>query len=109
MRIRPNLGANYNKNVFEEGCMNEALRSRMQFVSPRKISDYFRPTSYGAVAVVLLAVFLLVHGAPAAAQSGATGTIVGTVTDTSGAVVPGAAVSIINVGTNVHQNTVSSG
>ncbi len=42
------------------------------------------------------------------AQSGATGTIVGTVTDSSGATVPSAAISIVNRSTNATQQTTSS-
>ena len=43
--------------------------------------------------------FLLLCGAVASAQSTATGDIRGTVTDSSGAVVPGATVSVVNVNT----------
>jgi hypothetical protein len=42
------------------------------------------------------------------AQSGATGTIVGTVTDSSGAVVPGATVIITNTAKNLNQQTVTT-
>src|ERR1700722_11295891 len=42
------------------------------------------------------------------AQSGATGTIVGTVTDTSGAVIANAKIIITNVATNISQGTVTS-
>jgi hypothetical protein len=42
------------------------------------------------------------------AQSGPTGTIIGTVTDTSGAIIPNAKVTIANVATNVSQETVTS-
>src|ERR1019366_324735 len=87
--------------------MSEPLRSRMQSISLRKVSGTFQP-SCGALAFIVFAVFLLLHSVSGVAQSGATGTIVGTVPDASGAVVPGAAVSVINVGTNTHQNTVTS-
>jgi hypothetical protein len=55
-----------------------------------------------------LLVLTCLSGIETFAQSGATGTIVGTVTDTSGAVVPNARVSITNVATNAKQNTVTS-
>lgn len=42
------------------------------------------------------------------AQSGATGTIVGTVSDSSGAVVPGATVVITNTAKNLNQQTVTT-
>jgi Carboxypeptidase regulatory-like domain len=41
-------------------------------------------------------------------QSGATGTIVGTVSDSSGALVQGAAITVTNTATNVDQQTVST-
>jgi hypothetical protein len=43
------------------------------------------------------------------AQGGATGTILGTVTDNSGAVVPNASVDAINAGTNVTSHTQTTG
>jgi hypothetical protein len=52
---------------------------------------------------------LLLHSTPGVAQSGATGTIVGTVTDTLGAIIPKAAVTVTNVATNVSEHTVTSG
>lgn len=42
------------------------------------------------------------------AQAGATGTILGTVTDSTGAIVPGAKVTITNIATNVSVETVTS-
>ena len=57
---------------------------------------------------VCIAVLTCLSAAQILAQSGATGTIVGTVTDTSGAVVPNAKVSIASVATNVGQDTVTS-
>lgn len=59
-------------------------------------------------AFVVCCVLLLTSPFMCFSQSGATGTIVGTVTDTSGAVIPDAVVSVISVGTNVRQNTVTS-
>ncbi|PYY01100.1 MAG: hypothetical protein DMG64_15330, partial [Acidobacteria bacterium] len=43
------------------------------------------------------------------AQGGATGTILGTVTDQSGAVVPNATVQIMNVGTAITQQVRTTG
>jgi hypothetical protein len=52
-----------------------------------------------AASLVILSVFCSVS--PAVAQTSATGNIAGTVTDPSGAVVPGATVTVINNDTNV--------
>jgi hypothetical protein len=51
---------------------------------------------------------LLAFGDRAFAQAGATGTVLGTVTDSSGAIVQGAKVTITNTATNVSFKTVSS-
>ena len=62
--------------------------------------------------VAMVAIFVMVFVASASAQSGvSTGSIVGTVTDPSGAVVSGAKVSVTNSGTNQTSvaNTTSSG
>ena len=56
---------------------------------------------------LLLVLAAMVAASPAFAQGGSTSTIAGTVTDTSGAVVPGADVVIKNVATNVTYNAVS--
>lgn len=53
-------------------------------------------------------IVLLALGGPVWGQAGATGTILGTVTDTSGAIVPGAAVVITNTSTNATTRTVTS-
>ena len=59
----------------------------------------------------LVALFCVVlsFAASAAAQSSATGTIKGTVTDSSGGVLPGASVVVTNRETNVARSSVSSG
>lgn len=54
-----------------------------------------------------LAILLLAAGR-LFAQAGATGTILGTVTDSTGAIVPGAKVTVTNTATNVALQTVSS-
>lgn len=59
-------------------------------------------------APVLLALILILVPA-AVAQTAVDGAIGGTVLDSSGAVVPNAAVSVRNLGTNAEQNTVSDG
>ncbi len=58
------------------------------------------------IALALFVLFLL--GGRVFAQAGATGTVLGTVTDQSGAIVQGAKVTITNVATNVSFKTVTS-
>jgi hypothetical protein len=58
---------------------------------------------------IALALFVLVlFGGRVFAQGGATGTVLGTVTDSSGAIVQGAKVTITNVATNVSVKAVTS-
>src|SRR5215475_5109323 len=57
--------------------------------------------------IFFLAVLLLVAGR-LFAQAGATGTILGTVTDATGAIVPGVKVTVTNVATNAAFQTVTS-
>ncbi|HWB97900.1 MAG TPA: carboxypeptidase-like regulatory domain-containing protein, partial [Bryobacteraceae bacterium] len=56
----------------------------------------------------LVLAMLLVAALPVAAQQGR-GTILGTVTDSSGAAVPGATVAITNTGTNIALRTTTNG
>src|ERR1035438_209906 len=51
---------------------------------------------------------LLIAGSRLLAQAGATGTILGTVTDSSGAIVAGAKVTVTNISTNVAFQTSTS-
>jgi hypothetical protein len=60
-----------------------------------------------AVRVTFCFIALLLFGGRIFAQGGATGTILGTVTDTSGAIVSGANVTITNTSTNVSVKTTS--
>ncbi len=88
--------------------MYKSLRPMGKFVLPWRISLSLRQAAFRALLAALFIAFLWMNDKPGVAQSGATGTIVGTVTDNSGAAVPGASVSITNVGTNATQNTITS-
>jgi hypothetical protein len=59
-------------------------------------------------ALVALSVLLLTSTSMCFSQSGATSTVVGHVSDTGGAVVPGAKVTVTDVATSINHNTVSS-
>ncbi|MGH9397720.1 MAG: carboxypeptidase regulatory-like domain-containing protein, partial [Terriglobia bacterium] len=68
-------------------------------------------THYSARVLVILSLCLLtlmLLGSPCPAQMTTTATITGTVTDASGAVVPGAAIVIVNQGTGVQRTTISN-
>jgi hypothetical protein len=56
------------------------------------------------MAVVAVACCFLLYSLPAAAQT-SYGTVVGTVTDTTGAVVPGVAITLVNTGTSERHST----
>lgn len=58
--------------------------------------------------IALFLVVLLATGTSLFAQAGATGTILGTVTDSSGAVIPGAAVTVTNTATGIEFKTTTS-
>jgi len=61
-----------------------------------------------AVPAVALAIGLLVGVADEAVAQGTYGRLAGTVLDTSGAVLPGATITLTNLGTNQVQTDVSS-
>lgn len=58
--------------------------------------------------ITLSVLLLMVPGLRMFGQAGATGTILGTITDSTGAVLPNAKVTITNTATNVSNNTVTS-
>src|SRR5258708_7866767 len=60
------------------------------------------------MALLLLVVVCIGSALPAWAQSTDSGTVVGTVTDPSGAVVPGVAVTLTDISTNVSRSTVTN-
>ena len=69
------------------------------------------PGCFSAWVWLAIAVLALITPFCAQAQIGATATIQGTVTDPSGAVIPGALVSVTNLGTGaqISQKTTNSG
>src|SRR5204862_6839772 len=80
-------------------------RSLPSFVVPQEIEPMTRKLSC-LLAVLALALAALAAAVPASAQSQAAGgAIEGTVTDQSGAVLPGATVTIRNVNTGVTRET----
>jgi hypothetical protein len=66
------------------------------------------PVATGRTIVLLILATLLGAGAPAVAQD-FRGSIAGTVTDSTGGVLPGASVTVTNVGTNVAVDAVTDG
>ena len=56
-----------------------------------------------------VAIFLLIFACPALAQLTGKGAITGTITDSSGAVIPGASIAATNNGTGITTSTVSTG
>ena len=66
-----------------------------------------RKTLY--LSLLVLWALIVVSGHSMYAQTGATGAILGTVTDNTGAVVPNATVTVTNVDTGIVQKTVSTG
>ncbi|HYK34668.1 TonB-dependent receptor [Alloacidobacterium sp.] len=58
--------------------------------------------------ITLLVLLLMVPALRVLGQAGATGTILGTITDSTGAVLPNVKVTVTNTATNVKYNTVSS-
>src|SRR6187401_1639216 len=72
-------------------------------------SSCMRSTPRRLIVTAFLAVAVLVFGAPAAfAQGGVTSTLSGTVTDTSGAVIPGASVIVKRADTAVTSEAVTN-
>lgn len=61
----------------------------------------------GLVLALSAAIALVLCGSPAVAQSGA-GSIQGTVTDATGAVIPGASISVVNTATNILTKTTAN-
>jgi hypothetical protein len=70
----------------------------------RKLPNFARAGSRVSLAVLLAFLFCVVN-----ARAQGTAEVVGTVTDTTGAVIPGAAVTLTNTGTNISQTSQTSG
>ena len=67
----------------------------------RLASGFWNAAVRMAAGAVLVAVFCLLASAPASAQAFDTGTVAGTVTDPTGAVVPHVKITITNTGTGI--------
>ena len=75
---------------------------------PMQSSRKLRASVIVAQLTLSLVLMLLLGGVLAFGQSTSTGTVVGTITDQSGAVVPDATVSMTNIGTNSTSKTVTN-
>jgi hypothetical protein len=73
-----------------------------------RISQLFERAKPGMFVLLAICALLLISPSTCFAQSGATSTVVGHVSDTGGAVVQGAKVTITEVATGVNHNTVTS-
>jgi hypothetical protein len=99
------------KNSKETGTMKlkaETIHMRhsfarvmMELETPRQFNRHLK-------ALLVCTILLLALGSSKAQSGGATGTIVGTVVDSTGALIPGAQVSITESDTNVTQQTTTS-
>jgi hypothetical protein len=78
------------------------------FVSSGKAHEYLAQYARRAAHLALLLAAVCFFSAPAMAQFD-TGSITGSVTDPSGAVIPGAAVTVANTGTGIETSTQSDG
>jgi hypothetical protein len=105
--------------VYEGGFLRHLHRSSEVGASAKRSTlkaDPNTPKGGGAfggsrmrfVRLVLCLAVLLVIAGKLFAQAGATGTILGTVTDSSGAIIPGAKVRVTSIATNVSADTVTS-
>src|SRR5207248_6798901 len=93
--------------VIVEFCGSPHLSFIREGLSPsehRLLRRGGKPMSVKTASLALIG-FLLLSSAPLLSQGGATGTILGTVLDNSGAVVTGATVTITNVATGVSNQT----
>lgn len=69
---------------------------------------FTRPTRFGIPAACILAVSLALLSGPARLSAQASGSISGQVTDTTGATIPDASVSLVNGATGITRSTVSN-
>jgi hypothetical protein len=88
--------------------IKQAFQKRNLFVSALLQLEISRQFSRNLGAILACTILLLALTNSKAQSGGATGTIVGTVVDSTGALIPGAQVSIIEADTNVTNKTTTS-
>src|ERR1700761_5075123 len=85
--------------------MHRRRRSPFEFFWRQPVNMQSRTTA--TIRLLVATVFLILATGTMAAQLD-TGSITGTVTDSSGAAIPGAKITLTNVGTNAHTDTQST-
>src|SRR5579863_2805615 len=92
-----------------QNCRDRSVRTqRRTRVHVKQKQDFEEVQEMRSLRITLWITVLLMFAGKLFAQAGATGTILGTVTDATGAIVPNAKVTVTNTSTNVAFRTVTS-